>query len=260
MIRTHKVPFVLYCDFESYLQPAPDGEDSQHVPSGFCCLRVSRYPEYETSPVVYSGGSDVMSRFYEHLRSEKREICKILGFQAPMKRISIQQQSTYDSSMVCPSCSATYSTRNRKVRHHDHVTGDFVRPLCNNCNLQLKPRQALISKNHLAECVEPSYTFDSTWVDKTSSSLITRHSDVSYARTSYVDSSQRLPIAVGQPGLSAFSRVDMIQSRPATIDPTACTSTSSAFADYLRLTTSIPSRIAVSAASSAAPLQSPSIH
>jgi len=156
MIRTHKVPFVIYCDFESYLQPAPDSEDivSQHVPSGFCCLRVSRYPEYETGPVVYSGGSDVMGRFYKHLRSEKREICRILGFQAPMKRLSKQQQSMYDSSMACPSCSATYSARNRKVRHHDHVTGDFVRPLCNNCNLQVKPRQALISKNHFAECVE----------------------------------------------------------------------------------------------------------
>ena len=81
VIRTHKVPFALYCDFESYLQPVTDNGNivNEHVPSGFCCLRVSRYPEYETPPVVYSGPG-VMERFFQHLRAEKKEICRILGF------------------------------------------------------------------------------------------------------------------------------------------------------------------------------------
>jgi len=74
-IRTHKAPFALYCDFESYLQPVADGGNvvNEHVPSSFCCRRVSQYPEYETPPVVYSG-PEVMDAFFWHLHAEKKEI------------------------------------------------------------------------------------------------------------------------------------------------------------------------------------------
>ena len=37
---------------------------------------------------------------------------------------------------------------------------------------------------------------------------------------SYADNSQRLPIAIEQPGFSAFSRVDVYHSRPAVADST----------------------------------------
>jgi len=95
-----------------------------------------------------------MQRFFEHLRAEKKEICKILGFQAPMKRLTAEQQSLYDSSIACYECDDAYSDKNYKVRHHDHVTGDYIGALCRNCNLQVKPRQALIAKNHFAERVK----------------------------------------------------------------------------------------------------------
>ena len=155
IIRTHKVPFALYCDFESYLQPV-DGEGNivnEHIPSGFCCLRVSSYPEYETPPVIYSG-PNVVETFFKHLKAEKKEICRILGFQAPMKQLTAEQQSLYDSSIACYECGDAYSDKNYKVRHHDHVTGNFIGPLCRNCNLQVKPRQGLIAKNHFAERVK----------------------------------------------------------------------------------------------------------
>jgi len=61
-----------------------------------------------------------------------------------------------------------------------------------------------------------SYTFDATC----SSISVALDRDIAYARSSYADNSQPLPIAVGQPGLSAFSRVDVTQSRPVTVDPT----------------------------------------
>ena len=56
-------------------QPVADGGNvvNEHVPSSFCCLRVSQYPEYETPPVVYSG-PEVMDAFFWHLHAEKKEI------------------------------------------------------------------------------------------------------------------------------------------------------------------------------------------
>ena len=61
-----------------------------------------------------------------------------------------------------------------------------------------------------------------------SSGLVALDRDIAYTRSSYADNSQPLPIAVGQPGLSAFSRVDVTQSRPVAVDSivqyAACTS------------------------------------
>ena len=39
--KCHKVPFVLYCDFESLLVPTSDGK-IEHIPSGSCALRTSK--------------------------------------------------------------------------------------------------------------------------------------------------------------------------------------------------------------------------
>jgi len=60
--------------------------------------------------------------------------------------------------------------------------------------------------------------------------------------TSQADNSQRLPIAVGQPALSAFSRVDAPKNRPIAVDPT------------------VQYTVGTSVSSSSAPLQSPSVH
>ena len=69
-----------------------------------------------------------------------------------------------------------------------------------------------------------------------------------------------LLLELGQPGSSAFTRVDMSQSRPVAVDPALqyadYTSASSASTDFLRLTTNVsaPTQIA---ASSEAPFQPP---
>ena len=56
-----RLPFYLVCDFESFLSPAQD-EDvdavkatrlvDEHKVCGFACYRVTKYPEYQTQPVV----------------------------------------------------------------------------------------------------------------------------------------------------------------------------------------------------------------
>jgi len=94
-----------------------------------------------------------------------------------------------------------------------------------------------------------SYTSDLT----RSSGLVALDRDIAYTCSSYADNSQPLPIAVGQPGLSVFSHVDVPQSRPIAVDSTVqyavCTSIPSATADYIRPNVTTPP----------APLQSPSL-
>jgi len=69
--RGFKVPFVLYCDFESFIS---DDDGKVHTPSGYSILRVSAYKNMETLAYTYSD-DNVMEHFYEILRKIDEEIC-----------------------------------------------------------------------------------------------------------------------------------------------------------------------------------------
>jgi len=68
-----------------------------------------------------------------------------------MLPLSNKQQTKYDATTHCTACGTTFTAKNHKVRHHCHVSGNFLFPACNNCNLQLKTtgrkRKATISQN-----------------------------------------------------------------------------------------------------------------
>jgi len=50
------VPYVLYIDFESFMRPSVNENSvSEHVPFGFCCLKVSKFEDEIFEPFVYSG-------------------------------------------------------------------------------------------------------------------------------------------------------------------------------------------------------------
>jgi len=58
-----------------------------------------------------------------------------------MNPLTVQQRSAHNSSHNCTGCNQAYTAENGRVFHHCHVTGDYIRAYCNNCNLQLKYRR-----------------------------------------------------------------------------------------------------------------------
>ena len=80
---------------------------------------------------------DVVDAFFTHLQLEQIKINEILSKNEPMKPLTVDQNTKYDKCENCPSCNIALTPEN-KVRHHCHVTGDFLSALCNNCNLQMK--------------------------------------------------------------------------------------------------------------------------
>ena len=153
--KQHQVNFFLVADFESFLRPVDNDNDdnddddshdnrgrgtkivNEHNVSGFCCHRVTQLERYQTSPTVYSG-EEVMSKFFEHVTNESKEICEIMSTNVPMKPLTDEEQTKYSRATVCENCKQQFSHDNWKVHHHDHLTGTFLFPCCNNCNLQLK--------------------------------------------------------------------------------------------------------------------------
>jgi len=82
-----------------------------------------------------------MAHFYDHVMSESRQINEILSAQAPLSRMTDHDLQRHRSATVCENCRCKFTHDNHKVRHHSHVSGQYLFAACNNCNLQLKPKK-----------------------------------------------------------------------------------------------------------------------
>ena len=129
------VPFVLYGDFESYIRP-----NNEHEPSGFCCLRVSIFPEHDHKIYTYSG-DNVIQEFFKYIKKEQDAINEILSTNLPMNPLTDEEISVHDAATTCFTCEKEFTANNVKVHHHSHITGKYLAPVCNNCNLQFKHRK-----------------------------------------------------------------------------------------------------------------------
>ena len=142
--KQHRLPFHLICDFESFLSPIENDDDDrgtrpidEHRVSGFACYRVTDFPEHQTPPTVYSGDNP-MEVFYEHVMKESKILGQIISGDEEMIPLTGEQQAEYDNATSCFACAKPFTGKSWKVRHHCHVSGNFLFAACNNCNLQLK--------------------------------------------------------------------------------------------------------------------------
>jgi len=84
-----------------------------------------------------------MDEFFAHMCREEERIRKILSVNKPMKNLTSAEQAKHDAAKVCGSCNREFTAHTRrKTRHHCHVTGKYIAPVCQVCNLQLKYRKS----------------------------------------------------------------------------------------------------------------------
>ena len=53
-------------------------------------------------------------------------------------KITKEQEKIHEKLTVCQDCNCTFTEENKKVHHHDHITGQNISTICNNCNLKYK--------------------------------------------------------------------------------------------------------------------------
>jgi len=145
--KQHPVPFYIVADFESFLAPIDRAEtdDSsgltiidEHVVSGFCTYRVTHHAEHQTPAFVYSG-PDPMTKFYDHIMREAREISRIVRGYVDMIPLTEQQAYDYEQAVTCGNCGGPFTKDNKRNHHHDHISGEYLFACCSACYLQLKP-------------------------------------------------------------------------------------------------------------------------
>ena len=53
-------------------------------------------------------------------------------------KITNEQEKIHEKLTVCSDCNCKFTDENNKVHHHDHINGQYISTICNNCNLKYK--------------------------------------------------------------------------------------------------------------------------
>ena len=157
-VRSMRVPFVVYADFESFtqrldtVQPNPENsftkQYQKHTPSGFCYyIKALDDSVYKSRPVLYTKQSedeDVAQIFVDRLEKDITKIYKKCG-RAKMV-ITPEEQQAFERATTCWICEDELVKdptqrgygKLKPVRDHCHYTGKYRGPAHNKCNLKYR--------------------------------------------------------------------------------------------------------------------------
>ena len=143
-----RCPFIIYCDFESILEPVSSvklDEQSVSYSEGYQHHQVCSYAykvhcqvdKYSKSVRLYRG-ENAAENFLRNLLKENEEIQKIIKTQFHERmKITQEQEMEFKRSTSCYICEKKFTKKSIKVRDHCHITGKYRGPAHKNCNLQL---------------------------------------------------------------------------------------------------------------------------
>ena len=147
-IRSQKMPFVIYADFESLVEsisgcePNPKNcftnQFQKHKPCGFCYHIKCSFNENLSKTVTYrmkSENADISQIFVEMIEDDITRIQNI-----PPKPLIMTQNDwkDFNESTKCGICQEEFEEDEKKVRDHCHFTGKFRGAAHNSCNLKYR--------------------------------------------------------------------------------------------------------------------------
>ena len=144
-----RVPFIMYADFESILEPmdpvepgSPNpsqpytNEVNQHTPSGWCVYSIFAYGDVD-NPLRLYRGKDRIESFCNYIKGEARRLYHMFP-ELPMGPLTKKQWKKYKKATKCHICYKPFTQTNLKVRDHCHYTGLYGEPAHSLCNLRYK--------------------------------------------------------------------------------------------------------------------------
>ena len=144
-----KVPFIMYADFESILEPigpvepgSPNpsqpytNEVNQHTPFGWCVYSKFAYGDVD-NPLRLYRGKDCIETFCNYIRGEARRLYHMFP-ELPMGPLTKKQWKIYKKATKCHICYKPFTQMHLKVRDHCHYTGLYRGPAHSLCNLRHK--------------------------------------------------------------------------------------------------------------------------
>ena len=141
-----KVPFIMYVDFESILEPIKGPLNNprlsstkgvnMHTASRWCVRSEFSYGKVK-DPLKLCRGKDCISKFCEHIIAEA---CRLYSSfpELPMEPLTKAQSKEYSKAKNCHICFTAFKPNDQKVRDHCHYTGCYRGAAHSLCNLQYK--------------------------------------------------------------------------------------------------------------------------
>ena len=153
----NECPIRIYADFETFNDKSmkhnsKNGKSSfntGHKPASFKILVVSdikidgfeRVDKYYSKSIIYKGiDCDVV--FVKKIQELEDELSTLIQQSQYDNKyniiISDKQKDEHYKCKSCWLCKDTFNTNNKKVRHHNHNTGEYHSAICTKCNIQIK--------------------------------------------------------------------------------------------------------------------------
>jgi len=150
--KTFKHPFSIYADFEATLlnciSPETDLNKShkyqKHYANSFGvklnCIHKQFSKDVEI--VNNSNEEELLKQFIEKIEDYAYYAFKLTqGRNKNVDNIIMneQQMLNHKCLKVCPDCKTKFDNdKHYKVKHHDHISGEYLATICNSCNLKYK--------------------------------------------------------------------------------------------------------------------------
>ena len=101
---------------------------------------------YCTKSIIYNG-DDSNVNFVKQISKIEVELSQII-FDAQFKIkyniiMNKEQKEQHKKCSSCWLCKSCFTTKNKKVKHHNHNTGHYHSALCSDCNIQIKDHQKI---------------------------------------------------------------------------------------------------------------------
>ena len=111
--KLHRVPFVVYADFECYIEPIDNKigkgttQYQKHKPSGFCyTIKCMDETVYKNKAVLYTAkesGEDLGKKFVECLEDDLKAVYEILKTVKPIK-MTEEEELGFQQAEICYAC------------------------------------------------------------------------------------------------------------------------------------------------------------
>ena len=140
-----KVPFIMYADFESILEPIQGVKNdpsisstrrvNSHKPLGWCLHSKFAYGKVK-KPTSQYRGPDCVEKFCEKIISEAKRLYRSYP-EVPMLPLTKSQLKKHEKAKICQICFKEFNEKG-KVRDHCHYTGLYRGAAHFSCNLRYK--------------------------------------------------------------------------------------------------------------------------
>jgi len=113
-----------------------------HVPNSYG-LKYNCIHEEHSEPIKICNDADpenVRKSFVEELERLAKKSYDLTQLNKDNKNIimTAEQKLKHKNNTKCEKCNCVYTTKNNQVRHHDHITGNFISSVCYDCNIQMQ--------------------------------------------------------------------------------------------------------------------------